>query len=158
MKSIRLISSFWGGTVSMLMILLMLSLTACSSNPKVSEGSTYLEVKAEQVQLNLYKSQMTGLRSKLTEVPPELLTTAKEPPPLLLSKLYAFLEANDCTDPQLSPKSKEGCYRVTRVLLINATRKLDETNTELYVGQRTVTQLVQTITDLVEALPSNTGK
>lgn len=91
-------------------------------------------------------------------MPPGLITTATVPPPSLLSKLGAFLEANDCTDPQLSKESKEACYRVTRVLLINATRKLDETNTDLYVGQRTVTQLVQTINDLVEALPSKPSK
>lgn len=80
------------------------------------------------------------------------MTTATEPPPKYLSKLAEYLEANDCTDAQLSSKSRESCYRVTRVLLINTTRRLDETNSTLYVGQRTVTQMVQTINELVDAL------
>jgi len=127
-------------------------LVGCSNNPSISEANTYLQVKSEQTKLDLFRDRVVASKDQLTEVPPGLLTDQTEPPPSLLGELTDFLEQNDCTDKQLSFQSKMNCYRVTRVKLINATRDLDRTRVQLYAGQRTVTQLVDNMKMLIEAL------
>jgi len=133
-------------------------LTGCSNGPSIKEGDTYLQVRAQQIQLDSYRNQAKAAQAGLTEVIPELKSYPAEMPPSHLNSLIGFLEANDCTEPQLSLQVKENCYRVTRVLLINATRELDKTSATLYAGQRTIAQLIDNINMLVNSLDANTKK
>jgi len=151
------------GTASILkglavLLLVAVSLTGCSNGPSIKEGDIYLQVRAQQIQLDSYRNQVKAAKGGLTEVIPELRTYPAEMPPGHLSSLISFLEANDCTEPQLSLQVKENCYRVTRVLLINATRELDKTSVTLYAGQRTIAQLIDNINTLVNSLDTPTKK
>lgn len=133
-----------------LAFLLVTLISGCSTSSKVSEGDLYLEVKAKELQIQMLQKQLQAAKPKLTEVLPSLLTSAQEPPPGVMGNLIFFLDNNDCTDKQLSDKAKEACYKVTRVLLINTARELDTTSLTLYAGQRTVTQLVDILSGLID--------
>ena len=140
------------GVLMLTMALAMLTLQACTHKPTITEADTYLQVRAEQIRQESIRKQLVAAKPQLTQIMPELLNYEKEFPPSRLSELTTFLLENDCTDKQLSQQVKENCYRVTRVMLINKTRELDQTSVTLYVGQRTVTQLVETINSLIDSL------
>lgn len=130
---------------------LLILLSACSHHPSVSEADTYLEVKAQQVQLNLYKSQVKASKEQLTSVQPYLRNPPAEMPPSQLGSLTSFLLENDCMT-KSTQEEKDRCYRVTRIVLISTTRALDDTSAKLYAGQRTVEQLINNINMLVDSL------
>lgn len=135
-----------------LLLFLALGCLAACSGTTISEADTYLQVRAQQIQLDSYKNQVKAAQAGLTEVLPELRNPPAEMPESHLSSLTTFLLANDCTDKQLSLQVKENCYRVTRVLLINTTRELDRNSVTLYAGQRTIAQLISNIDMLIDSL------
>lgn len=135
----------------MLTCLVSLILAGCSGNPKLSETNSILQVQAEQVRINTYRKQVLAAQERLTQVLPQLKNPPAEMPPSQLSSLTTFLLEYDCLE-KPSREARELCYRVTRVLLINTTRALDDSNMKLYASQRTISQLIDNINVLIESL------
>ena len=146
------IKNFLKTTVTIWGCLALASLLGCTSQPAISEANTYLQVQGEMVQLNTYKAQVKAAKERLTQVVPQLQNPNPELPPSNLVSLTTFLLENDCTKQQLTAVEKERCYRVTRLLLINTTRALDDANMKAYAGQRTVSQLITNINVLIDGL------
>lgn len=89
----------------------------------------------------------------MAEVIPELREVAPTPPQSRVGELATFLEANNCLKPDLTDTERVGCYRLTRVVLIQSTEKLDGIEMELWVAKKTVQRLSDNIKTIVENAP-----
>lgn len=133
-----------------LLVMSMLVLTGCTSSPTISEGNLYLQAQSQQVQINTYKLQLQDAKKRLTQVIPEVKNDNPTVPQPLVGELSDFLASNDCT--KMTGTLKDGCYKVTRVKLINVTQALEEANVTIYANQVTVNQLIGNINVLIDSL------
>lgn len=127
-----------------------LALMACNRGPTISEASNYLEVKALQIQLDSYKTQLRSTKDKLTQVIPMLEENLDKPKPLI-NGLRDFLEQNDCVTRE-SRSELELCYKITRLNLIHTTSALEQTNNNYWASKQTVQQLIGNINAVVESI------
>lgn len=135
----------------LLSLLVFPPLVGCTRQPTISEGELYLQATAEKVQLEAYRKQLLSSRERLTAVLPQLQTLPSEMPPSQLGSLASYLLANDCTE-KSSQADQLMCWRVMRVVLINTTRALDDSNAKVYAGQRTIAQLVENLNGVIDGL------
>lgn len=133
-----------------LLVMSMMVLTGCTSGPTISEGNLYLQAQSQQVQINTYKLQLQDAKKRLTQVIPEVKNDNPTVPESLVGELSEFLASNDCT--KMTGTLKDGCYKVTRVKLINVTQALEEAQVTIYANQVTVNQLIGNINVLIDSL------
>lgn len=94
--------------------------------------------------LQLYKNQLQGLKSTLTDVPSNVYSKDWKPIELRGEKLNQFLTYNDCGQTTV----KSGCYETTRLLLIATTKELDKSSERINALNAVVDQLIKNI-DLI---------
>jgi len=131
-----------------LLLLLLLSISACSHQTTVSEATTYLQAQALQVEIDSYKNQLAATRTRLTEVLPQFQNASPLPPASLSGDLAAFLASNDC----LTATDKKYCYQLTLMRLIDVTRQLDDASLNNWAAKRTIGQLTDNINTIIEGL------
>lgn len=128
----------------LLVLLMTCMLASCSSKPNVTAAGTYVEMKTELAKLQLYKNQLQGLKSTLTDVPSNVYSKDWKPIELRGEKLNQFLTYNDCGQTTV----KSGCYETTRLLLIATTKELDKSSERINALNAVVDQLIKNI-DLI---------
>jgi hypothetical protein len=133
--------------------LLLILVSGCSQKPTLNEAELYLQVKTTQAEFNSYNTQLRIAEKQMAEVIPELREVAPTPPQSRVGQLATFLETNNCLKPDLTDTERVGCYRLTRVVLIQSTEKLDGIEMELWVAKKTVQRLSENIKTIVENAP-----
>jgi hypothetical protein len=147
-------STDWIQRAGMLLTLLALCLlSGCAHQTTISEGSTYLQVQAQQAELDSYKMRLKDSQQRLTAVIPEMSDPSPQIPPPLSGSLAQFLLDNDCTQVSVKdPGALHNCIQSNQVKLIQTTRLLEAERMTTYAAKMTINQLIGNINTVASGM------
>ncbi|AEV89576.1 lambda Rz1-like protein [Pseudomonas phage OBP] len=140
-----------GMTKTLILLLLTFMLVACNSQPKITEGGTYVEMKTELAKLDLYRTQLASLKNSLTDVPANVYSKDWKYRESNIGKLDYYLGNNFC----LTQDDFKGCYLETRLLLIATTKELDAANDQINGLNQALDRMTGNINSVIDNLQDN---
>lgn len=128
-------------------------LMGCTTQPTLKDGTVYLQGQVIQAELNSFNTQLSIAQKNLAEVLPEFQEVTPYPPQSRVGDLTAFLENNNCLRPTMSTQDRIYCYQLTRVMLIQTSKTLDDTEVMLWGAKQTIHRLSDNIKAISDLAP-----